>query len=137
MTEDGASFEGRHLRLENATYRPRPAQQPHPPIWVGARGERLMIPIAARVADAWHAAGSVQELRRKSAVLDEHAEGAGRDPASILRASDLSLSEPWDEVRRRAEQLEAAGFSYLVAGWPKEGRGRLDEFMDNVLPDLL
>ncbi|MFN2503929.1 MAG: LLM class flavin-dependent oxidoreductase [Acidimicrobiales bacterium] len=34
MTEDGASFEGCHYRLRNATYRPRPVQQPHPPIWM-------------------------------------------------------------------------------------------------------
>jgi F420-dependent oxidoreductase-like protein len=136
MAEDGASFEGRHFRLEDATYRPRPLQRPHPPIWVGARGEQLTIPVAARRADAWHAAGSIGELRRKAGVLDRHAERAGRDPGSILRASDLSLSEPWDEVRRRAEELDGLGFSYLVAGWPTEGRGRLDEFVEHVLPDL-
>jgi F420-dependent oxidoreductase-like protein len=137
MTEDRANFEGRHYSLADATYRPRPVQRPHPPIWVGARGERRIIPIAARLADVWHADGSVDELRRKSAVLDRNAEQAGRHPSSIMRASDLSLSEPWDQVRRRMEELDQLGFGYLVAGWPSEGRGRLDEFIQNVLPDLL
>ncbi|MBA3551972.1 MAG: LLM class flavin-dependent oxidoreductase, partial [Actinobacteria bacterium] len=46
MTEDDASFDGRHYRLAGATYRPRPVQRPHPPIWIGAGGERATIPIA-------------------------------------------------------------------------------------------
>ncbi len=136
LTEDGASFEGRHFRLDRATYHPRPVQQPHPPIWVGAGGERLGIPIAARHADAWHSFGSVETLRRKSAVLEQHAEKAGRDPGSIVRATDLSLSEPWDEVRERIQALSQAGFSYLVVSWPSEGRGRLEGFVEQVLPDF-
>src|SRR5213593_196569 len=40
MTTDGATFEGRHYRLENATYLPRPVQRPHPPMWIGAGGPR-------------------------------------------------------------------------------------------------
>jgi len=137
MTEDRATFRGRRFSLDGATYRPRPVQRPHPPIWVGARGERLIIPIAARQADVWHANDSIEALRRKSAILDRHAEAAGRDPGSILRASDLSLSEPWDEVRHRAEQLREMGFGYVVAQWPSEGRRRLDHFIENLLPDLL
>ena len=135
LTEDGATFEGRHYRLDQASYHPRPVQQPHPPIWVGAGGERLGIPIAARRADVWHSFGSVETLRRKSAILERHAEKAGRDPASIVRATDLSLSEPWDEVRERIEALSGAGVSYLVVSWPSEGRGRLEEFVERVLPD--
>lgn len=136
MTTDGATFDGHHYRLENATYRPRPIQQPHPPIWVGAGGERLTIPVAARQADVWHGFGSVDTLRRKGRVLDEHAEQAGRDPASITRASSLSLSEPWDQVRARATALRELGFGYLEVGWPSEGWGRLEEFVQSVLPDL-
>ncbi|TML62419.1 MAG: LLM class flavin-dependent oxidoreductase, partial [Actinobacteria bacterium] len=36
LTEDDVSFDGRWHRLDRATYRPRPVQQPHPPIWIGA-----------------------------------------------------------------------------------------------------
>jgi F420-dependent oxidoreductase-like protein len=136
MTEDGATFEGRHYRLEGATYHPRPAQQPHPPIWIGAGGERLTIPIAARQADVWHSSGSTEALLRKTEVLERAAEAAGRDPASIARASDLSLSEPWEHVVERAESLAQAGFSYLVVSWPSEGWGRLEEFVGDVLPRL-
>src|SRR5205085_1578918 len=112
---DGANFDGRYYRLDNATYRPRPLQQPHPPIWVGAGGEQLTIPIAARHADVWHGFGSVDTLIRKSAIVDEHAERAGRSADDIARSTNLSLSEPINEVRDTALAIQDAGFSYLIA----------------------
>jgi hypothetical protein len=136
MTEDGVTFDGRHYRLQNATYHPRPVQRPHPPIWIGARGERRTIPVAARQADVWHVDGSVEGLRRRARLFDRAAEEAGRDPGSIVRASSLSISEGWDEVRERADAVRDLGFSYLVVSWPTEGRARLEEFVDRVLPDL-
>ena len=136
MTTDGATFEGRHYQLRDATYRPRPVQRPHPPIWIGAGGVRRTIPIAARHADVWHAFGSVDELRRKADVLDEHARRAGRDPREIGRATNLSLSEPWDRVRATALGLRDAGFTYLVASWPEEGRSRVEEFVHRLVPEL-
>ncbi len=55
LTTDDFSFEGKYFQVHDATVRPRPVQQPHPPIWVGASGEKRMMPIAARYADVWHA----------------------------------------------------------------------------------
>jgi F420-dependent oxidoreductase-like protein len=136
MTKDRATFAGRHYQLAKASYHPRPIQRPHPPIWIGAGGEQLMLPIVARQADAWHAFGSDDSLARKSRLLDQLAEKAGRDPKAILRSASLSLSRPWDQVRRRAAQLRAAGFGYLIAEWPSEGKRRLDEFVEKIMPEL-
>jgi len=137
MTKDGATFEGRHYQLASASYHPKPVQRPHPPIWIGAGGEQLMLPIVARQADAWHAFGSEDSMVRKSRLLDQLAEKTGRDPKAILRSASLSLSRPWDQVRRRASQLRAAGFGYLIADWPSEGKGRLNEFVEKVMPELV
>jgi alkanesulfonate monooxygenase SsuD/methylene tetrahydromethanopterin reductase-like flavin-dependent oxidoreductase (luciferase family) len=136
MTKDRASFSGKHYQLRGASYHPRPVQRPHPPIWIGAGGEQLMLPIVARQADAWHAFGSEESMARKSRLLDQLAEKAGRDPKAILRSASLSLSRPWDQVRRRAAQLRSAGFAYLIAEWPSEGKGRLEEFVEKVMPEL-
>lgn len=137
FTEDDVTFEGAHYRLRGATLRPRPVQQPHPPIWIGGSGERRMLPLVAREADVWHSSGEpLTDLVRRSRLVDDHAERAGRDPASIARASDLSLSQPWDRVRSQAADLAAAGFSYLVVGWPSEGEGRLAEFVERVMPEV-
>lgn len=136
MTSDDVSFEGRHYALRGATYRPRPVQEPHPPIWIGAGGRQLTLPIAGRHADVWHSYGSISDLKAKSAIVDEHARLAGRDPASIERATSLSISEPLEEVRSRIHALADAGFSYLQVSWPSEGRGRAEEFVAEVMPEF-
>jgi F420-dependent oxidoreductase-like protein len=137
FTQDDATFDGRHYRLEGASYRPRPVQQPHPPIWVGGEGRRRTLPIAGRYADAWHGwARDAAELAEIAAIIDRSAEEAGRDPASILRASSLSISEPWDQVRATYEWMAAGGIGYLVIEWPSEGQARLEEFLERVLPAL-
>jgi F420-dependent oxidoreductase-like protein len=136
MTGEQVSFEGHHVRLDQARLLPRPVQQPHPPVWIGGTGPRRTLPIVARWADAWHAYGSPESLREPSARLDRLAEAAGRDPRTIMRASSLSLSEPLDAVRGAAERWRDAGFEYLVCGWPGEGRSRVEEFATRIVPEL-
>lgn len=136
MTEEDVSFDGRYYQLRQATYRPRPVQRPHPPIWIGGGGEQLMLPLVGRQADVWHAFGQVETLERKARLVDEHARRAGRDPKAIGRSSSLSLSGSWDEVRRRAEGLRRIGFGSAVVSWPAEGQGRLEEFATKVLPEV-
>lgn len=133
MTQDKASFEGEHYRLENATYRPRPVQRPHPPLWIGGRGRKRLLPIAGRHADVWHSWSTPEALGEMSAIVDRAAEEAGRDPASVARAASLSLSQPMDAIRRDLDGFAGAGVSYVVVGWPSEGRGRLEEFIEGVL----
>jgi alkanesulfonate monooxygenase SsuD/methylene tetrahydromethanopterin reductase-like flavin-dependent oxidoreductase (luciferase family) len=137
LTGRDSTFDGRHFQLHDATLLPAPVQQPHPPIWIGASGERKMLPLVAKHADAWHSFGDVTELARKSQLLDRLAEDAGREPTAILRAASLDLSQPWDRVRDDAERLREVGFGYAICGWPSEGRSRLDDFVENVMPDLV
>jgi alkanesulfonate monooxygenase SsuD/methylene tetrahydromethanopterin reductase-like flavin-dependent oxidoreductase (luciferase family) len=134
MSGERVSFEGRHYRLTEARYRPRPVQRPTPPIWIGAAGRRLALPIVGRRADVWHSYGG--GYTEKWDVVRRAAEDAGRDPETIARASSLSISEPWDVVRRAFDAHVANGVSYLVVEWPSEGRGRLEEFVGTVMHSL-
>ena len=136
MSGEPVRFQGKVWSLHNARLLPRPVQQPRVPIWIGGSGERRTLPLAARYADMWHSFGSVADMERKSALLSRLASEAGRDTASIGRATSLSLSGSLDEVRRNAEQWRSAGFSYLVCGWPSEGQGRVEEFVASVMPSL-
>jgi F420-dependent oxidoreductase-like protein len=137
FTQDDVSFEGSFFPLRHATYRPRPVQQPHPPIWIGGTGRRRTLPIAGRHADVWHGwADDATELAEMMAIIDRAADEAGRDPARILRASSLSISEPWDQVKAAFEWMASGGIGYLMIEWPSEGRGRLEEFLQQVLPTL-
>ena len=133
LTTDGFSFDGKHIQVKDATLRPRPVQDPHPPIWIGASGERRMMPIAARYADVWHCYGPPEVLSEKSARISEHAEAAGRDPASIVRAGSVSLEDDLDDVARTIDAWVDAGFGYLVCGWPSQGKSRVEEFAARFL----
>ena len=133
LTTDGFTFEGEHITVQDATLRPRPVQQPHPPIWIGASGERRMMPIAGRYADVWHCYGPPDVLREKSQRISEHAESAGRDPASIMRAGSVSLEDDLDDVARTIDAWVDSGFGYLVCGWPSQGQSRVEEFAARFL----
>lgn len=133
LTTDGFSFEGRHFQVENATLNPKPVQQPHPPIWIGAKGEKRMMPIAARYADVWHAYGTPESLAAKNQRMSEHAEKAGRDPAELKRSSSLSLEDDLDDLARTIEAFEQMGYDYLVCGWPSAGRALIEPFAERFL----
>lgn len=130
------SYDGRIVSLSDAQLRPLPVQQPHPPLWVGGNGPRRTLPIAARYADVWHGFGTPNSLREPMDRLDRLAEEAGRDPRSIQRAGSLSLSEPLDTLRKYAAKWRDGGWDYLVCGWPEEGRGRIEEFVTQVMPEF-
>ncbi|MGZ4189045.1 MAG: TIGR03560 family F420-dependent LLM class oxidoreductase [Actinomycetota bacterium] len=134
MTKDHVSYDGRYYRLDDATYRPRPVQKPHPPIWIGAAGPKITLPIVGRQADVWHCYGSIRQLEKYWEIVETHAEKAGRNPDRIARATDLDLSQPMDKVRKDIEHADNAGWTYLTVGWPSEGRRRLDSFVEKVMP---
>ncbi len=136
MTRDAVDYDGHHFSLRGATYDPKPIQKPHPPLWIGASGERIMLPLVGRHADVWHTFGRPAELARKAAIVDAAAEKAGRDPASIVRSTSLSISEDFGKVRRRADECRDAGFTTLIVSWPSEGERRLEEFVERLLPEL-
>jgi alkanesulfonate monooxygenase SsuD/methylene tetrahydromethanopterin reductase-like flavin-dependent oxidoreductase (luciferase family) len=127
LTTDGFTFDGAHYQVRDATMRPRPVQTPHPPIWIGASGPR-MLGIVARYADVWHSFGPPEALTKLSEQLSARAEAAGRDPAAILRAGSISLDGDLDEVRRLVDQWRDAGFGYLIAGWPGAGQEKVAAF---------
>ena len=133
FTEDRANFDGRYYELNDASYYPKPVQKPHPPIWIGAGGRQLTLPIAGRQADVWHGFGSPAQFRKMSEIVDRSAEEAGRDPSEITRATSLSISEPWDEVIEHAEAAREVGVGYLNVSWPGDGQSRVEEFVEKVM----
>jgi alkanesulfonate monooxygenase SsuD/methylene tetrahydromethanopterin reductase-like flavin-dependent oxidoreductase (luciferase family) len=135
FTGDVVSYDGRSVSLHDAQLRPVPVQQPHPPIWIGGSGPRRTLPLVAKYADVWHTWGTPNSLRDTNARLDELAASAGRDPASILRASSLSLDD-LDTARKHASKWRDAGYGYLVCGWPEAGRPQVEAFTRDVMPEF-
>lgn len=97
-------------------FRPHAVQLPHPPIWIGGAGDRVL-GVTAALADGWNAGGWVgtaEGYRERLEVLERHCERLGRDPATIVRSvnryvlvgeNDVDLNRRWDRLR----QLTPAG----------------------------
>jgi F420-dependent oxidoreductase-like protein len=97
-----ATFEGRHYQVCAAIAEPKPVQRPHPPITVAGAGERRLLPVVARHADAWSSFGSSDVYRRKIEVLRRYCDAEGRDCDAIEKGilvptaitDDLSSAAP-------------------------------------------
>ncbi len=76
-----SAYAGERVSLPETTCYPRPVSAI--PVIVGGGGERRTLEIAARLADGCNLPASLDVLDRKLAVLREHCERAGRDPAAL------------------------------------------------------
>jgi len=79
-------FESRLARIEHRLTQLVPPPRRKIPILIGGMGVRRTLPIVARHADIWHTFASVEEYRRKNAILKDLAAEAGRDEQHIQRA---------------------------------------------------
>lgn len=110
-THEVANYQGKYYQLRDAPFYPKPIQQPHPPIMIGAGGERIALGIVARHADLWNTFGSPEVLRRKIRALDEHCRTAERNPAAIEKSVLLSLFLA-DDPAAAATALDAHATRY-------------------------
>jgi F420-dependent oxidoreductase-like protein len=84
-TEDEAKFAGKHYTVDGAINRPKPVQQPHPPLWIAGGGEKRTLRIAAEYGDFSNFGDNIEEFRHKSRVLADHCEAVGRPYEAIGR----------------------------------------------------
>ncbi len=140
-TEDRANFHGRYFQLRDAPFQPKPLQQPHPPILVGGAGEKLTLPLVARVADDWNwnITGTPEDYRRKLKILHQHCETAGRDPSEISLSlnMDFLVSEDPNRIANALRvNAHTDGTSIeemlkkTLVGSPDQVRQRLEEFIE-------
>jgi F420-dependent oxidoreductase-like protein len=126
-TEPYATFEGTHYRVAGAINEPKGVQLPHPPIWVGGSGEKVTLRLAARYGDATNFGGHLDDMgwyRHKWDVIAAHCEAIGRDPASLIRSTDVetTLLAPGDdpaaltERYRRRQPLDEYRTHAVVGG---------------------
>jgi alkanesulfonate monooxygenase SsuD/methylene tetrahydromethanopterin reductase-like flavin-dependent oxidoreductase (luciferase family) len=119
-SEPRATFKGRFYELSDAIAEPKPMQRPHPPIWIGSKGER-MLRLTARHADVWNSnIQGFDETVAGSRYLDEACRKIGRDPASLRRSINVRLDGADDTLKR----VEDARKSRLHRD-PRHDRGAL------------
>jgi alkanesulfonate monooxygenase SsuD/methylene tetrahydromethanopterin reductase-like flavin-dependent oxidoreductase (luciferase family) len=106
---DGERFShtGRFYTLTDALCEPRPIQ-PHLPILVGGSGPRKTLRTTALRADAWNTSGTVDEVRAKVEILEQHCADVGRNPDEIERTISFPIV-----IRDTADDAQEAYTSSL------------------------
>lgn len=112
-------FDGTYVQLTGAFCNPKPAQRPYPPILIGGRSSATLR-VVAEHADLWNIpGGDIDDVVRRSALLDRYCAEIGRAPASITRSIHLPVSYQQPRMSREAiTEAVAAGFQHIVLGLP-------------------
>ena len=140
-TEDAVDHNGRYATLRGITISPKPAQHPHPPIWVSGRKDAALRR-AARFGDGWlpymYSPEMIQDsLARLKLLCAEY----GRDPSSIRSGALVFISCHRDPALAREHSLQRLSgqykqdFSpildrYVAHGNPERVRARIGEYVD-------
>lgn len=84
-TQEPASYQGDHVSFEDLEVYPKPAQQPHIPIWVGGRSEKALERVV-KLGQTWNPSQvSPQQFKESWTWLDQRFTAAGR-PVATERA---------------------------------------------------
>lgn len=126
-TEDVATLPGPLYASAAVRARPKPHQQPYPPIWIGGNSDAALRR-TVRLGTGWHPIDlSPEAITAKRRVLHELCAAAGRDPAEItislrgtLRFTSAEApSGAWlggtpQKIRNDVAAYAAAGVEYVV-----------------------
>jgi F420-dependent oxidoreductase-like protein len=142
LRNDTFSYQGRHYQLVDAPTRPRPLQQPRPPLTLGAHGPR-MLRIVARYAEAWNSFGTTEEIRSRNAILDQACQQIGRDPRTVRRSLYYWVpradQDPWDSLeafRDTVGRYREAGIEEFIFDHPRDDQLKTLERVAGELPAL-
>ena len=151
---DGWSFEGAHVRIEEASFHPKPVSRPgrpvlsngssRPRLLAGGEGSPRSMRIAARYVDEFNlSSSSPDKAATKFAELGAACEAIGRDPATMGRSvmAGVLIGRHEGELSRRKADLlsafgnESGGDDWFdareprwILGTPDEARAMVDRF---------
>jgi len=134
-------FNGKHYQLAETICTPQPLQQPHPPILIGGSGEKKTLRTVAKYADLWNAMGTVDVMRHKVEVLQQHCDAVGRDISEIeftlgakpiIRDSQADAVAYWtaNMERNKTPMSEVADDDTFWNGTPEQIAERLVPYVE-------
>lgn len=119
-TEDEVNFEGKYYRVNGAVLQPKPVQKPHPPLWFGGKGKK-MLKLTAEMGDGWIIWGprwapiytTAEEYKGFVETIKKHRESLGKNDKFTF-ALAISPQENFKEFTKEIEDYKKAGMDYLV-----------------------
>jgi hypothetical protein len=150
---DVPEYKGEYASFSGATFSPRPAQRPHPPIWVGGSPGAVSGPAVRRCAelgDAWHPlALGLDDIEKGLATLRDLAARRGRRdvpglaPRNLLDLTDSpkgsgraafqgSVAEVAFDIRR----ARALGAAWMTFDLPRTGVPAMVRAMERLAGEV-
>lgn len=136
------NFHGKYYTMKGAVC-PKPRQEPHPPLIIGGKGEKLLLKLAARCADICNLPHtSLEETKHKLRVLKKHCLRAGRhfEEIEVSWFGIAIVSKSHEELEKEIETLcKLAPERYpdpqtardrAIIGMPEQCRERINAYME-------
>ncbi|PZC44568.1 MAG: Flavin-dependent oxidoreductase, luciferase family [Chloroflexi bacterium] len=108
-------YSGRYYTLKQAPFAPKGVSRPIP-IMVGGTGPKRTLKTLAMYGDIMNVIASPEDLKKHRAILDQHCEAVGRDPAQITTTVHVPMRITRDE--KKAQELRA-GDDWKMIGSPQ------------------
>jgi alkanesulfonate monooxygenase SsuD/methylene tetrahydromethanopterin reductase-like flavin-dependent oxidoreductase (luciferase family) len=105
------------------------------PILIGGGGEQVTLKLVAKYGDANNVGGGIENVRRKEAILVQHCETVGRDPAEIERTTGLGTVVIRDS-RAEAQAVQRAMFERngKAEPWKDQPVGTPEDVAERIAP---
>jgi probable F420-dependent oxidoreductase len=150
---DVPHYKGAYVSFSGATFSPRPAQRPHPPIWIGGSPGAVSAPAVRRCAelgDAWHPLSlGLDDIEQGYRTLRDLAAKKGRRdalglaPRNLLDLTDApkgagraafqgSVAEVASDVRR----VGAMGAEWMTFDLPRAGVPAMMRAMERLAGEV-
>jgi probable F420-dependent oxidoreductase len=125
---DEASYHGKYVSFDNIFSWPKPVQEPHPPLWIGGLGEKV-IDRVLRYGDGWFPNSrdpAGDRIGERIAELRRRGEEAGRGRIPVT-----AFGVPLDAGR--VEAFAEAGVDRVLFMLPSAGRAEVEQAADEAV----
>ena len=131
-TKDEAEFHGRYVDFPPVICNPKPAQKPHPPVYLGGNAKNVLQRVV-RWGEGWMP-NNIQpdDIKAARATIDELCDSAQRDPNKI--GITIHSQPPDRDLINRFEEAGAERVLIRVGAGDHEGaKNELEELAGQVL----
>jgi len=142
--QEKANFVGKYYTVRDLISYPKPLQKPHPPIWIGGKGNKLLRTVAQHADRANFGNCSVEDFRQRLSILKRYCSKTGRNFETIEKtwhgfiiiaekeeAKRKALEFKEDSAITRIREMDSKDFlNIIIADTPEKCVEKLQRYAD-------